>query len=67
MDHSETVLKCIDLLCSQGCREVTQSIQDLESEKAIGGTEHLTPKELQEVLVELKSIMAVYEGKECVP
>ncbi len=67
MDHSEAVLKCIDLLCGQGCREVTRSIQDLEAGKVVDGVEQLTPEQIQEVLEELRSIMSVYEGKECVP
>jgi len=62
VDHSEAVLKCLDLLCGRGCREVLQSIQDLEAGKPIRGVEGLTSEEVREVILELKIIMAVYES-----
>ncbi|MBU1655738.1 MAG: hypothetical protein KJ558_13105 [Gammaproteobacteria bacterium] len=63
MIHSDRVSHCIEILCQKGCREVWCIIDGLERGAALPEIADLTDRELAEVLRELKSIMAVYDGK----
>lgn len=54
---------CVETLSHKGCTEVWRIIADLESGKKVAETDSLTPEERQAVLAELKSIMAVYQGR----
>ena len=53
---------CVELLCQKGCRLVWDDIAQLEQGAELPETEGLNSQERTEVLNELKSIMAVYEG-----
>jgi hypothetical protein len=59
MDQSK-ISACIETLCEKGCREVTRVIGTLEQRGAVEEAATLTDDERNAVLVELKSIMAVY-------
>lgn len=54
---------CVELICSKGCTEVTATIQQLESAISIPEAAEFDTLERDFLLQELKSIMAVYEGK----
>lgn len=54
---------CVETLSHEGCTEVWRIIADLESGKEVAETNGLTAEERQAVLAELKSIMAVYQGR----
>ncbi len=54
----------IDSLCQQGCHRVRQAIATLEQGDELPETRDLTPDGRRLLLVELKSIMAVY-GNAC--
>lgn len=51
------------MLCSDGCRTVNDYIVQLESGEILPQIEQLTALERQEVLKELKAIMAVYDSR----
>ncbi len=55
---------CVELICDKGCIEVTATIQKLESAVSIPEAAELDALERDFLLQELKSIMAVYEGKQ---
>ena len=54
--------ECVELLCQRGCRAVTGYITELEAGKDLPETTRLSIREREQVLAELVSIMAVYEG-----
>lgn len=62
MQHSQRVEHSIELLCHKGCRAVWRVIAALERGELLQETQDLNPDEVQEVISELKQIMAVYEG-----
>jgi len=65
MDQSK-IAHCIEALCQKGCKEVSRIIHALERGEAMAEAQELNEDERQEVLHELKSIMAVYrEGGTC--
>lgn len=65
MDKSR-ITHCIEVLCQRGCKEVSLVILALERGETMAETQALDEAERQEVLHELKSIMAVYqEGGTC--
>ena len=53
--------RCIEALCHRGCREVTRIIAVLEQNEPLPETAGLDSAEYEEVLRELKAIMAVYD------
>jgi len=55
--------RCVESLCSEGCQAAYSYIEQLENGGSVPQTELLTYEERQYVLAELKSIMAVYDGK----
>ncbi len=55
MDH------CVEQLCQQGCARVSEYIQALRSGQPVPGTEGLDTAQRQLLLVELESIMSVYQ------
>lgn len=60
------IAHCIEVLCQKGCKEVSLIILALERGEVMAETKELNENELQAVLQELKSIMAVYrEGGTC--
>lgn len=59
----ENLQLCVESLCGDGCQAVNGYIQQLERGGSVPQTELLSYEDRQEVLKELKSIMAVYDGK----
>jgi len=53
----------IDSLCNGGCQAVTQYIADIEAQDYPLAMQVLSDVEKETVLVELKSVMAVYKSK----
>lgn len=51
----------IEALCSKGCRQVWRDIQALEQGETLAETRGLNAFERDQVLRELKEIMAVYD------
>lgn len=57
-----SVQHCIEALCQKGCREVLETIRKLENKSSVDETTGMNEEEIQAVLKELKSIMAIYEA-----
>ena len=53
---------CVERICQKGCRRVGKDILAIESGSTPPELRHLTPDERIQVLMELKSVMAVYGG-----
>jgi hypothetical protein len=51
----------IEAVCEAGCEAVRASIASLEAGHQVALTNDLTPEECQQVLIELKSLMSVYD------
>lgn len=62
MDQDK-VSRCIELICEKGCIQVTTTIQMLEASISVPEAATLNEMECKHLLLELKAIMAVYEGK----
>ena len=60
MDQAK-INSCVDVLCHKGCREVNRAIAVLELNEPLPETDGLNTVECEEVLRELKAIMAVYD------
>lgn len=58
---SSRLQDCIDRLCSSGCEAVREAIRQLEQGERPAGTEELDPAECEQIMRELKAIMAVYD------
>lgn len=54
---------CVETISQKGCTEVWEIIGALEQNQPIIETTALTREERLAVLAELKSIMAVYQGR----
>lgn len=65
MNH-RLVEQCVEKLCHKGCRAVWSDIDTLESGKTLPEAEGLSKAEVDAVVAELRSVMAVYEGT-CAP
>jgi len=62
---SEKVLKKIEAICTQGCTQVNELLQqDLENTKN-NELADFTETERAQILLELKNIMSVYDEKDC--
>ena len=59
--HLQTTIESI---CEQGCDRVNTVIAALEAGHAVGETAELAGTERQQVLYELKAIMAVYDREQ---
>lgn len=60
--NSRRVEHCIETLCNEGCQNVWQSIETIESGQLLSVMDGLTTEECRKVLEELKNIMAVYDA-----
>ena len=60
-EHSQKVSQRIEAVCEAGCEAVRASISTLESGNSVALTSDLSAEEQQQVLEELKTIMAVYD------
>lgn len=59
----ERINLAVESICATGCTSVNAIIETLESGNTVNGLEQFSAVEVSYVLVELKSIMAVYEKK----
>ncbi len=59
--HVYSVDEVIEILCQEGCRAVRLYIEQLESHTPLELLDGLSDLEKQTVLLELHSIMAVYD------
>ena len=62
MAQTYSVDYCIEQVCQKGCSSVWSDIEDLEAGRLIPEAEGLNEDQRAAVLVELKSVMSVYEG-----
>jgi hypothetical protein len=60
---SPEVSYCLEVLALKGCTTIWRIIEDLEQGKEVEETASLSEEERAAVLAELKSIMAVYQGR----
>ncbi len=60
MDKNK-VNQCVEALCQSGCEAVRASITSMEMDLRSAQTEDLDQHEFAAVLIELKSIMSVYD------
>ena len=61
-DGQTRVELCVEALCQDGCRKVTEYIDLLKSGAVFNGVAMLSAAERQAVLAELESSMSVYTG-----
>ena len=62
MPTSSTIInQRIESVCKAGCEAVRASIKTLELGQQVALTMDLSPEESQQVLTELKALMAVYD------
>lgn len=59
--NQNSVQLCIEQLCQKGCTDVLETIHELEHNRSVKETLDLDSDEIQFVLAELKSIMAIYQ------
>ncbi len=64
--YSKRIQDCIDAICAKGCQAVRDDVLQLERGQRPPEAAELDGEELQTVIRELKSIMAVY-GATCRP
>ena len=64
--NSKRVEQCVELMCDKGCKALWSDIAALEEGDVVQETSALSVSERAQVLHELKTIMAVYEGS-CEP
>lgn len=62
-NNNQQLQLLIEQLCSTGCERVNEIIEILENQGSIKETSQLSKQECDVVLLELKTIMAVYEEK----
>jgi len=63
MRNHTRIDECIEKLCQKGCSEVWGDIDVLENGGSLPETQGLDASERRRVLAELKTVMAVYEGR----
>lgn len=61
MSEFKTSTECVEHICGQGCHFVREVIVRIESNETIVEFEHLEIEQQQQVLIELKTIMSVYD------
>lgn len=57
------VSECIESLCTNGCAAVNATIKLLERHEPVPQIRHLNVAEREAVLLELKTVMAVYNAR----
>ena len=60
---SENLTRCVEQICMRGCNSVRRAIESLEQHQPDEVTRDLSTQECDEILHELKEIMAVYDKK----
>lgn len=61
MSEFKTNSECVEYICGQGCNFVREVIVRIESNDTVAELKHLEIGQQQQVLVELKTIMSVYD------
>jgi len=64
-DLSEKVLEKIEALCTSGCTQVNDLLQQDSKNKINNELSDFTEIEREQILLELKNIMSVYDEKDC--
>jgi len=60
--------QCVEVMCQKGCKTLWADIEALENGATLPEVELFTASECEQVLVELKAIMAVYGNSgSCTP
>lgn len=59
---SQKINQRIEAVCEAGCEAVRASINTLESGHQVALTDDLSPEECQQILLELKSLMSIYDN-----
>ena len=59
--HDQQVIQCVENLCECGCDAVRATISAMEAKLPVSQTEGMSDEQQQQVLDELKAIMAVYD------
>lgn len=62
LTNDKQVDSCLENICNQGCQVVNQIIYQIEHEQIVDIIAHLTIKQRELLLQELKDIMMVYSG-----
>ena len=62
-EAEKKISQCVEALCSQGCSRVNGFIAGLKAGQEIPDLAGLSMQERQQVLDELVSVMAAYEGR----
>ena len=65
MMENNTIQQCVDALCQNGCQAVRAAIEAMELDLPMDCDVSLSSEERSQVLAELKSIMAVYDERDC--
>ena len=60
-NNNKKLQQLIEQLCSTGCERVNEIIEILENQGSTNETNQISKQECDVVLLELKTIMAVYE------
>jgi hypothetical protein len=60
--NQQLVEQCVERLCRKGCQAVWSDIDALEAGGSVPEANELSAAEREAVVVELRSIMAVYQG-----
>ncbi len=63
MQKSKAIDACIEAICQKGCRQVWGEIEALENGREVPEADGLSREDKAFVLSELKTIMAVYNGR----
>lgn len=63
--ENRNIQQCVDALCQNGCQAVRAAIQAMELNLPMDCAITLNSDERSQVLAELKSIMAVYDERDC--
>ena len=62
-EAEKKISQCVEALCSQGCSRVSGFIAGLKTGEEFTELAGLNTRERQQVLDELVSVMAAYEGR----
>ncbi len=58
------VNQCVEFLCQSGCEAVRATITSMEMDLHSSQTQDLDQQEYEAVLIELRSIMSVYDSQD---
>jgi len=64
MSELKTTSECIETICVQGCTVVREVIIKLETDVQVSEFKHLSKDQQKQVLIELKSVMSVYDAQD---